>query len=165
MLLALPVSIYEVAMQLEYFSRPKLQIRVIRILWMVPVYALDSWFALRFKVRIALLRCTPCEGNSIKNSLYPIGRSTSLCCGRSRLLHMPQSSMEGKRRLIVPLLPGAQQAQIYLDTARECYEAFVIYNFFMYLLAYLEEVCPYIMPFCCLPERHRTSSKAKTQPI
>ena len=50
MLLALPVSIYEVAMQLEYFSRPKLQIRVIRILWMVPVYALDSWFALRFKV-------------------------------------------------------------------------------------------------------------------
>jgi hypothetical protein len=50
-LLALPVSIYEVAMQLEYFSRPKLQIRVIRILWMVPVYALDSWFALRFKAR------------------------------------------------------------------------------------------------------------------
>lgn len=37
-------------MQLEYFSRPKLQIRVIRILWMVPIYALDSWFALRFEV-------------------------------------------------------------------------------------------------------------------
>jgi hypothetical protein len=50
-ILALPVSIYEVAMQLEYFSRPKLQIRVIRILWMVPVYALDSWLALRFKVK------------------------------------------------------------------------------------------------------------------
>ena len=49
-LMALPVSIYEVAMHLEYFSRPKLQIRVIRILWMVPVYAVDSWFALRFKV-------------------------------------------------------------------------------------------------------------------
>lgn len=51
MLLALPVSIYEVAMQLEYFSRPKLQIRVIRILWMVPIYALDAWLALRFEVR------------------------------------------------------------------------------------------------------------------
>ena len=38
-------------MQLEYFSRPKLQIRVIRILWMVPIYALDSWLALRFEVR------------------------------------------------------------------------------------------------------------------
>ena len=50
-MLALPVSIYEVAMHLEYFSRPKLQIRVIRILWMVPVYALDSWLALRFEVR------------------------------------------------------------------------------------------------------------------
>ena len=32
-----------------------------------------------------------------------------------------------------------QDTQIYLDTIRECYEAFVIYNFFMYLLAYLEE--------------------------
>lgn len=51
-LMALPVSIYEVAMHLEYFSRPKLQIRVIRILWMVPVYAVDSWFALRFKVSV-----------------------------------------------------------------------------------------------------------------
>ncbi|KAK9841769.1 hypothetical protein WJX81_001783 [Elliptochloris bilobata] len=79
-LLALPVSIYEVAMQLEYFSRPTLQIRVIRILWMVPIYALDSWFALRFK-------------------------GTAL----------------------------------YLDVIRECYEAYVIYNFFMYLVAYLED--------------------------
>ena len=39
-------------MQLEYFSRPKLQIRVIRILWMVPIYALDAWLALRFEVRL-----------------------------------------------------------------------------------------------------------------
>ena len=54
MALAVPVSIYEVAMQLEYFSRPKLQIRVIRILWMVPIYALDSWLALRFEVRPCL---------------------------------------------------------------------------------------------------------------
>lgn len=51
-LMALPVSVYEVAMHLEYFSRPKLQIRVIRILWMVPVYAVDSWCALRFKVSL-----------------------------------------------------------------------------------------------------------------
>ena len=32
-----------------------------------------------------------------------------------------------------------QSLQIYLDTVRECYEAFVIYSFFMYLLAYLED--------------------------
>ena len=79
-LLALPVSLYEVALQLEHYTRPRLQLRVVRILFMVPVYALDSWLALRF------------------------------------------------RRLRLPL-----------DAVRECYEAFVIYNFFMYLLAYLQD--------------------------
>lgn len=51
-LLALPVSAYEVALQLQYFARPRLQLRVVRILWMVPVYALNSWFALKYKVRV-----------------------------------------------------------------------------------------------------------------
>ena len=37
------VTVYEVAMHLEYLSRPKLQIRVIRILWMVPIYAVDRY--------------------------------------------------------------------------------------------------------------------------
>jgi hypothetical protein len=46
----------------------------------VPIYALDAWFALRFK-----------------------------------------------------------DARIYLDPIRECYEAYVIYNFFAYLLSYLED--------------------------
>ena len=50
-LLALPVSAYEVALQLQHFARPRLQLRVVRILWMVPVYALNSWFALKYKVR------------------------------------------------------------------------------------------------------------------
>lgn len=67
-------------MHLEYYNRPKLQIRVIRILWMVPIYAVDSWASLRFK-----------------------------------------------------------EARFYIDPVRECYEAFVIYNFFMYLVAYLED--------------------------
>ena len=40
-LLSLPVSIYEIAMHLENFNRPKLQTRIIRILGMVPIYALD----------------------------------------------------------------------------------------------------------------------------
>ena len=47
---------------------------------MVPIYALDSWLALRFK-----------------------------------------------------------DSSIYFDTARECYEAYVIYNFYQFLLAYLEK--------------------------
>ncbi len=49
---------------------------VVRIMWMVPIYAIDSWLALRFT-----------------------------------------------------------GAAIYLDTIRECYEAYVLYNFFSYLLA------------------------------
>ena len=49
-LLTVPVTFYEVAMHLEYFSRPSLQIHVIRILWMVPIYAIDAWAALRFPV-------------------------------------------------------------------------------------------------------------------
>jgi len=70
----------------------------------VPIYAMDSWFALRFK-----------------------------------------------------------SANIYLDTARECYEAYVIYNFYMYLLTYLRMRPDFdaslegrpaqknLFPFCCLP--------------
>lgn len=67
-------------MHLEHYNQPKLQIRVIRILWMVPIYAVDSWLSLRFK-----------------------------------------------------------DARFYIDPLRECYEAYVIYNFFMYLVAYLED--------------------------
>ena len=40
-LLSLPVSLYEIAMHLENFNRPKLQTRIIRILFMVPLYAVD----------------------------------------------------------------------------------------------------------------------------
>jgi len=79
-ILAVSVSVYEVAMHLEYYNNPRLQIRVVRILWMVPIYAVDSWMSLRFK-----------------------------------------------------------EARIYIDPVRECYEAFVIYNFYMYLVAYLED--------------------------
>ena len=52
-----------------------------------------------------------------------------------------------------------------MDTLRECYEAYVIYNFLCYLLNYLESEydlaeelrkmdpvrCP--LPFCCLPAK------------
>lgn len=53
---------------------------------------------------------------------------------------------------------------IYVDSLRECYEAYVIYNFMMYLLAYLNadhqlehrlEISPqvhHMFPLCCLPD-------------
>jgi hypothetical protein len=64
-----------VALHTEYYTQPKLQRHVIRILWMVPIYGIDAWFALRF-----------------------------------------------------------QAAREYLDPIRECYEAYVIYNFYAYLM-------------------------------
>ncbi|XP_070198504.1 transmembrane protein 184C-like isoform X2 [Littorina saxatilis] len=55
-------------------------------------------------------------------------------------------------------------AAIYLDTLRECYEAYVIYNFMRYLLNFLQREHPrldlmleekprvkHFIPFCCLP--------------
>mmetsp|Transcript_35446 Transcript_35446/g.89373 ORF Transcript_35446/g.89373 Transcript_35446/m.89373 type:complete len:480 (-) Transcript_35446:173-1612(-) len=79
-LLAVPMTVYQVAMHYENYTKPHYQRRIIRILWMVPIYGLCSWFSLRFK-----------------------------------------------------------DAEVYLDTAREFYEAFVIYNFYMFLIVFLEE--------------------------
>ncbi len=59
-LLSLPVSIYEIAMHLENFNRPTLQIRIIRILGMVPIYALDRCGA---NPRIPALPHQPSEFN------------------------------------------------------------------------------------------------------
>jgi len=49
LLLLLLLLLRQVAMHTEYYTRPRLQRHVIRILWMVPIYSLDAWFALRFK--------------------------------------------------------------------------------------------------------------------
>lgn len=76
----LPELPLQVALHTEYYTRPRLQRHVIRILWMVPIYSLDAWFALRFK-----------------------------------------------------------DARAYLDPIREIYEAYVIYNFYAYLMNYLED--------------------------
>ena len=68
-------------MHMFHYVRPELQMYYIRILWMVPIYAVESWFSLRFK-----------------------------------------------------------EAALYIETARECYEAYVIYSFFYLMLAYLASV-------------------------
>jgi hypothetical protein len=72
----------QVAQHLENYRMPRLQRHVIRILFMVPIYAVDCWLALRFK-----------------------------------------------------------DSTIYFDTVRECYEAYVIYNFYTYCTVYLQEFC------------------------
>ncbi|ODM96812.1 Transmembrane protein [Orchesella cincta] len=77
-LLAIPISFWEITQHLVHYTKPYLQKHVIRILWMVPVYALDAW--------IGLL---------------------------------------------------APEYSIYCNSLRECYEAYVIYNFMKFLLNYL----------------------------
>nr|XP_022904394.1 transmembrane protein 184C [Onthophagus taurus] len=104
-LLAIPISLWEIILHVIHYTQPKLQKHIIRILWMVPIYAGNAWLGLT----------------------YP-------------------------------------SYAIYVDCARECYEAYVIYNFMKFLLNYLNmemnlevslELKPqvkHIFPLCCLPD-------------
>uniref|UniRef100_A0A1B6G8C3 Transmembrane protein 184C n=1 Tax=Cuerna arida TaxID=1464854 RepID=A0A1B6G8C3_9HEMI len=76
--LTIPISLVEIIQHMIHYSRPPLQLHIIRILWMVPIYTLNAWMGI----------------------IYP-------------------------------------DQTIYMDSFRECYEAYVIYNFMMYLLNYL----------------------------
>lgn len=104
-LLTIPVSMWGILQHLVHYTQPELQKPIIRILWMVPIYSLDSWVALK----------------------YP-------------------------------------KIAIYVDTWRECYEAYVIYNFMIFLTNYLTIRFPNLMlhleakdqqdhlpPLCCCP--------------
>ncbi|CAG9832308.1 unnamed protein product [Diabrotica balteata] len=102
---AIPLSFWEIIQHVIHYVQPRLQKHVIRILWMVPIYAINAWLGL----------------------IYP-------------------------------------EQSVYVDSIRECYEAFVIYNFMKFLLNYLNmemdleanlELKPqvkHIFPLCCLPE-------------
>ncbi|XP_023938212.1 transmembrane protein 184C [Bicyclus anynana] len=102
-LLAVPISIWQITQHIVHYTKPSLQKHIIRILWMVPIYALNAWIGLEF----------------------------------------PEQS-------------------IYMDSLRECYEAYVIYNFMKYLLNYLNEdqdleavletkpQVNHLFPLCCM---------------
>ncbi|KAG7264976.1 hypothetical protein CRUP_005421 [Coryphaenoides rupestris] len=103
--MTIPISLWGILQHLVHYTQPELQKPIIRILWMVPIYSLDSWIALKY--------------------------------------------------------PGIA---IYVDTCRECYEAFVIYNFMIFLLNYLGNQYPnlalmmevqeqqrHLPPLCCCP--------------
>ncbi|XP_021026529.1 transmembrane protein 184C [Mus caroli] len=105
LLLTVPVSLWGILQHLVHYTQPELQKPIIRILWMVPIYSVDSWVA-----------------------------------------------------LICPKIA------IYVDTWRECYEAYVIYNFMIFLTNYLTIRFPnlilhleakdqqnHILPLCCCP--------------
>ena len=48
-LMAITISAYHVWAQLSAFSKPEHQTHVVRILIMVPIYAMGGWFALAFR--------------------------------------------------------------------------------------------------------------------
>jgi len=47
-MLTLPISIREITLHLTNWYRPEIQKYVVRILWMVPLYSINSWLSLRF---------------------------------------------------------------------------------------------------------------------
>jgi hypothetical protein len=85
-LLTIPISIRLIVNHLTHYNMPHIQKYVVRIIWMIPIYSIESWFALRFK-----------------------------------------------------------SASIYLETIRECYEAYVIFCFFYFLIAVLGDEQPLIL--------------------
>ena len=47
--IAVPLSLYDIHGHMANYVRPQLQRYYIRCLWMVPIYAIESWLALRFQ--------------------------------------------------------------------------------------------------------------------
>jgi len=77
-LLGFPISIYGILSHLSNYYQPHIQCYVVRILWMVPIYSIESWLCLRFHTYA-----------------------------------------------------------IYIETLRDCYESFVLYSFFQFLIQVL----------------------------
>ncbi|KAM9792327.1 transmembrane protein 184C [Neosynchiropus ocellatus] len=94
--MTIPISLWGILQHLVHYTQPELQKPIIRILWMVPIYSLDSWIALK----------------------YP-------------------------------------SIAIYVDTCRECYEAYVIYNFMTFLLNYLENQYPNLVMMLEVQEQQK----------
>ena len=60
-LIALMVSVRLILRHHRHFTNPPIQSKIIGILWMVPIYAADSWLSLRFKdIALYLDMCRDC---------------------------------------------------------------------------------------------------------
>ncbi|KAL7554588.1 hypothetical protein ACHAWF_018071 [Thalassiosira exigua] len=77
-LLGFPISMCGIILHLKNYYQPNVQCYVVRILWMVPIYSIESWLCLRFHT-----------------------------------------------------------LAIYIETLRDCYESYVLYSFFQYLIEVL----------------------------
>ncbi len=119
---------------------------LLRILWMVPIYSLDSVSCILHILKPLCNTDYACMLKSIPLLFFPF----TLC---NPFLSFSQ--------WIALKYPGIA---IYVDTCRECYEAYVIYNFMTFLLNYLENQYPslvmmlevqeqqkHLPPLCCCP--------------
>jgi len=77
-ILGFPISMYGIVSHLANYNQPIVQVYVVRILWMVPIYSIESWLAMRF-----------------------------------------------------------HKQAIYIETLRDLYESYVLYNFVQYLIMVL----------------------------
>ena len=48
-LLTFPISIRLIYMHLSHWVQPAIQKYIVRIVWMIPLYSVESWLALRFR--------------------------------------------------------------------------------------------------------------------
>ena len=90
-LITVPLSAYDMVKHLQNYDRPLIQRYVVRILWMVPIYAVESWLSL-------------------------------VCSSSALFAHDPASQ---------------RALTLCIQSARELYEAFVIYSFFHFIMACL----------------------------
>lgn len=123
---AVPISIWHIIQHMIHFTKPILQKHIIRICWMVPLYATNA-------VSHAVILSSQTLHSTRLDAFY--------------------------FQWIGLLFPTHS---IYVDSLRECYEAYVIYNFMVYLLNYLNlgmdleatlEYKPpveHFFPLCCL---------------
>lgn len=56
--IAVPYSLHDIHLHMMNYVIPKYQKYYIRILWMVPIYSIESWVALRFKKEVGTFHCT-----------------------------------------------------------------------------------------------------------
>lgn len=47
-ILGFPISMFGIVSHLANYNQPHVQVYVVRILWMVPIYSIESWLAMRF---------------------------------------------------------------------------------------------------------------------
>ena len=105
--LAVPTTMYGIWQHVSNYTQPLLQRYIIRILWMVPIYALDSW--------VVLILTKAC--------LAKVSRES------------PAAGLQIQSLLTLSL---SLKYSYVPDMITLSYEAYTVYNFFEYLIKYLE---------------------------